>query len=808
MSIDAQLSSPGDTQNYSSPFDGFSAIPEPETSSSEQVTHESAAPFEASFSIESPFREEPYSEADQEAAAFQELLGALHDEDFEDALDHLINEGAAHALADAQQWSTPPSEHEAREALEAWIAPLITHWERAIDGLAAGTEHADLAEIADHELDELLDSLDSSGGLGSEVFDNFLGSLVKKAKSVVRHVVQRAKTFIKNPVKGVVDIAKTGLKTIKSGIEAAGKFVLNRVLEGVKRAGSAFLKGVVQLLSRPLMRVLPASVRPLAQILMKRFGISEATDSEAGASGETGGGEVGTAAALAEALDHELAALAFATEADEELAAEIEEGGAEAGERDLVAELDDARARLATQLSEYTGSGAPIAEIEQFVPAVLAIRPLLKLGLKVTGARDKLINLIATPLAKLIKNMIGPAAAKTISTVAGQEPAKMIARAVVDVGFTALGLERPPTHDEAIPGEAVASAAEATVNRVLDELSEEALNDPLQVSAAVQQAFAEAAAAYLPDRLLRADLPERETANEGGFWILMPRSTRPRYRFRKYSRTFAVPIPRQVARAVPWSDGGTLETYLLDRGAETWPVQAEVDLYETLPGTVSGHFTRDETLPAAEKPSADEFQPLTEEVAGTLLGEPRLGRGHRRLPMRPGGYRPHPGQRFFRIRVGHMPVRRVRRPRRLVSVRFDPTVKRLAISIRLSERRARTLQARLQRSAPAGQRDLPGVLAALREIALPRLQYRVARRLLKSSFVTDPLVATELAGSIAAATCTGIANYLVKSGAQLATAVADPADGVTIVVTFNGLTDMPGQLPKPEVAAHPGWPNA
>ena len=40
----------------------------------------------------------------------------------------------------------------------------------------------------------------------------------------------------------------------------------------------------------------------------------------------------------------------------------------------------------------------------------------------------------------------------------------------------------------------MASAAEATVNRVLDELSEEALNDPLQVSAAVQQAFTEAAA--------------------------------------------------------------------------------------------------------------------------------------------------------------------------------------------------------------------------------------------------------------------------------------------------------------------------
>ena len=88
------------------------------------------------------------------------------------------------------------------------------------------------------------------------------------------------------------------------------------------------------------------------------------------------------------------------------------------------------------------------------------------------------------------------------------------------------------------------------------------------------------------------------------------------------------------------------------------------------------------------------------------------------------------------------------------------------------------------------------------------MQYRVARRLLKSSLVTDPVAATQLAGSIAAATSTGIATYLVQAGAQLAAAVADPAEGVTVAVTFDGLTGTPGQLPKPEVVASPGWPNA
>ena len=45
----------------------------------------------------------------------------------------------------------------------------------------------------------------------------------------------------------------------------------------------------------------------------------------------------------------------------------------------------------------------------------------------------------------------------------------------------------------------------------------------------------------------------------------MPRAARPRYRYKKFSRIFVIPISRQVARAVPTTDGGTLEAMLLDR---------------------------------------------------------------------------------------------------------------------------------------------------------------------------------------------------------------------------------------------------
>ncbi|MFC9434983.1 hypothetical protein [Nocardia sp. NPDC057030] len=803
MRSDSFTESRGDTEDYVSPFSGLSPFGEAVDHATEQPAAEfDESPFESYSFTESPFGEHSYSEADEQSALATEFLAALHDEEFTEALEQLLDAGAARALADAQQWSMTPSESECRESLQEWIAPLISEWERAVDGFASGLENADLHGLAEQELDELLDSLHTPAALGSEVFENFLGKIVRKVKSVIKQKVRQAIGFVKNPVKGVIGLAKSGLDTIKSGLQTVGKHLIGPLLERLKKIGLSLLKGVVQKLLNPLTRILPAEIRLLVPILAKRLGIGEAADESADEADE-GTDESGTAAALSEAFDQQLFAMFTSEETDEAGAEAFDEADSEEPEHNTVAELDDARARLAAQLSTYTGAEEPIAEIEQFVPAVLAIRPLLKLGLKVTGARAKLINLIAQPLAKLIKGMVGPEAARTIARIAGQDPSVLIARAVVGVGFTALGLETAGQEEDTIPGEALASAVEATVTRVLDELPEAAFTDPLQVSAAVQRAFAESAAAYLPDRLLRADLPERETAEEGGFWVMMPRSTGPRYRFRKYTKVFTMPIPRQVARAVRWNDGGTLETYLLDRGVDRWPVQAEIDLYETLPGTLLGHLTRDETLPAAEQPGADEFQPLTAEAAGLLLREPGLGR-RRRVGTGPGAYRPVPGQRYFRVRVAKMPGRKARRPRRLTTVRWDPATKRMAVVIKLSERRARGLQARLQRAAPAGQRDLPAVLSALREIFLPRLQYRIARRLLKAAVVTDPAAAAKLAGELTAATSTGLATYLAQRGAQVAAAVADPADGVTLTVTFTGVAPDSAQIPAPEVVATPG----
>jgi hypothetical protein len=819
VTLDEHVGYRSDEETYSSPFAGLASFSEPTAEHEKSPTDSGESPFEAVYFAESPFSAESYSEADEQAAFAEDFLEALHDEQFEDALDELMNEGAARVLADAQQWSATPSESEVSASLDEWIGPLVTEWERLIDGFSAGLENTSFEGMPEHELDELLESLETYGPLESEIFGKIVRGLANKAKSLIKHAVQ----FAKNPIKGVVNIAKAGLGTIADGLKGLGKGLLGPLLQKLKRAGLSLLKGVLKKLMKPLSQMLPSAVRPFIPILMNKLGLGEADETTFGEDHES---ELGVASALAEAFDHEVMALLTMPEADEDSGYGAEQSylayqastespyetgyeytGEYPNEENQLAALDDARARLAVQLSEHNGAQPPIAEIEQFIPVVLAIRPLLKLGLKLTGKRDALINLIARPLAGLIKAAIGPANARQIARVIGQEPDKLIARTVVGLGFTTIGLETATSAESAIPGEALASTVEATVMRVLEELAPEAQSDALQVSAAVQRAFSESAAAYLPDRMLREDLPERETSHEAGFWIMMPRSTAPQYRFRKYTRIFAVPITRQAARAIRWSDGGTLETYLLDRGVPGWPVQAEVDLYETMPGTFVGQLTRDETLPAGENPLAEDFQPLTPEVAGLLLSQPALGRSRNTVTLSPGSYRPLPGQRYFRVRVAQFPARRVRRPRRLVSVRWNPSDKRLRIAIRLSERRARLLQAKIQRSAPAGQRDLPSVLAVLREILLPRLQHQIARRLARSAAL-DPAAASALAGTIAAATSTGISTYLVQRSAQLAAAVADPAEGVTITVTFKGLVLSSKTVPAPEVVTHPGWLDA
>jgi hypothetical protein len=729
---------PDTSAELASPFAGlYSTGPAEEA---DRAATELESPFGAGFAVE------PGERANGLAAEF---LDQLSDEDFADAVEALVDDAAAQHLADQGSFTARPSTAESRLALEAWIEPLASASERAVDQIADRLAAVDPLAMSAHELDELLDSV-APEHLGIEGFEQFLGGLLRKARKLVG---------------GAVDLAKKGLA-------AAGKVLPIGALLGRLKA---LVRPLLNRVLRAALNRLPASVRPIARVLAAKLGLGEAERLE---------GDLVTR--LAEDFDLEVAGLLYADTGAKRPETELEGEGEEEGEagdarEGSIGELDAARERLAAQLTELPPGIPPVAELEQFIPAVLAVRPLIKLGISLVG-RARIVRFLAERIAGLIKGMVGV------------EAAGMVSRPLVDVGLRMLGFEMPAGEEHVLAGEALASTVEGTVLRLL-ELPAETIGDELQLDAAVQQAFAEAAAAAMPDRLLRADLPERETAREDGVWVLMPRAARPAYRYRRYARAFVVPVSRQLARVVPWSDGGTLESYLLDGGAEHWPVQSEVELYEALPGTHLGHLAAD----------PGEVQALTPEIAGLLLGEPGLGR--RVPPTLPGrfGARPAPGLRFYRIRPAGSPGRRRRRAWRRLLVALDLTSARpsLQVTLRLSERQGQQALARLD--APA--RDLAGTLTELRKHYADALPAALVGRLLRRSLVPDAARARAVADKVTAGVTAALSAFLTERAAQLAAAVRDPANGVTITVTFPGVTraGLDSALPTAQVAVEPGW---
>lgn len=747
--MDAQ---PGNTSEAL--FSGLSLADPPAAPASSEAVPEAAlnSPFPARFIAEA------YAPETGEAAAF---FAELEDEDFIDSLEQLVNDAAAHQLADQRNWSSLPAEADARASLEDWIEPVANEAERALDGFAGRLAGADLYGMPAQEFEQLLEAAGTQSTAGLSGYEDFLGGLLRAGKKLVSGAV--------------------GL--VKKGIAAVGKVLPVNLLLGK-------LKGLVRpLLQRVIsaaMNRLPASVRPLARKLAAKLGVAEA-EAEDHASAE----------GLAEAFGLEVTSLLYAPEAEEELGENFFEPRTYEAP-DSLAALETARARFTERLAALPDGSTPTAEIEQFLPAVMAVQPLIKLGISIIG-RQRVVKFIADILANLAKGLIGDG------------PAKMLATPIADLGLRVFGFETEAEPERMRAAEAVASTVEGAALRLL-ELPEATFEDQLQLAAAVQEAFVEAAAAYLPDRVLHEDLPERETAGEGGVWILMPRTARPRYRFRKYTRVFAVPITRQAARAIRWSDGGTLEGHLLDRGVRRWPLEAEVDLYEAIPGTQFGHFTQDETLDEAAGADSSEFQLLTPDIAGLLLREPALGRpGANAGPAGPqaslGRARPQVCRRYFRIRSAVLhPAARGRRLARRLRVVLEPSRRRLQVQLRLSERQAQQLLALLQPSSPSARRDLPSVLAALRGLYEDRLPLVLSSRLVRHALAKDAAGAAAPVDALLKALASSLSKFLSQRAAQLAAAVAEPSHGVTITATFHDITrDRLGSVQAPDVSVHAGW---
>jgi hypothetical protein len=576
---------------------------------------------------------------------------------------------------------------------------------------------------------------------------------------------------------------------IKSGLNAvagAGLGVLGRF------TGLAQLTGIVRKLVGPLVRRvvatalgrIPASLRGPATALAQRLGVRLPAT----------GGEI------ADEFDETVArALTATNEAGAERLLAEAEAAVTAPEVDPMEELDAARARLADDLANASPDQPPVVEVERFIPAVMAAMPLIRTAVSLVG-RDRIKRMIAGPVATFIAPFVGSQAARSL------------APHIADTGMRLLRLEH---EDPARLGtEALVSAVEETVRQVMS-LPQDSLDVDLRVSTEVQEAFAEAAARYLPAAVLRSDLEARAEAEDGG-WVLMPRGGRPAYRFRAWTHPMRVLVARPSARSIVLTSDETLEEQLLEEGVTTWPVQAEVHLYEAVPGTRLGH------LAAAEAESSTEISvdtgdlgELTPPVAGLLLGSPALGS---RLP----GSRAttsttlRPGQRFFRVRLpGRVPTRR--RVHRF-ALRLDLTGAQpiLRVHLRVGERTAQQLVAQLEQHAPTQ------IVATFRRLMGQPAREALSRRLARLRGLTgsagagatartsspDPDNRIRMANTLVEAMLTALTKAFPAAGGDLARAAQDPASGLTLTfaIPFADRAALAAGTPgEPALVIRPGY---
>ena len=733
---------------------------ESELFASETPTPALGSPFVSVYELDGQLE---YADPQQEA--YSTLMQDLYDEEFDEALFELMTEARGvheeHMLANAHSL-------EGERLLRQHFNQLIREAEATVTAFDLEFGSRDAASLAESELDTFAERYAPTTTLSPE-FEGFLGKWKKK----------------------IVGLAKK-----------AGKFALKLGLGPILNKVKGLVRPLLDKVLQMAIGKLPESLRPaaeqLADRIFKRQPKPAAADAAVAADpAATDGGTAAQAPAgadvteLQQELDEQLANLFLATD---EVELELEVARARNGERQSVPvydELDDARERFIDELQQLREGEDPAPHIQNFLPAIL---PALRLGVRLAG-RGRIVDFLAGLLGKVIAKLIGP------------ESAPALSRAIVDTGLKLLSLEVAPQDEARAAASAVAATVEEAVRRV-SALPDYVLDNQELLEGFALEAFEQAAAANLPPVLSEAVYRERpdllEAQGAKTCWVMLP--LRRRKRYKKCGRTFKVRISPSMADEIE-SFEGPLSDYLHDRlgvdeGAE---VEAEVSLYETLPGTTLPDIAREEseTPGSAGATSAAQLHPLTPKAAGLLLGEPRMGR---HVPMGTGPRNVGVGQRLYRIAI---PGRRLLvapgadgrpRPRKSGSVRvtLDVPGDQVRISLFFGEVRAQRLAVRLRKQAHAGSvatgfrkfflRRLGPILRGERprgiQVLQPGLPPGDALKRL------PPEVIAALTAKLQECVVSAFAEFAKGQPQRLIAATEDTADGITLKFTIAGFAGL------------------
>lgn len=778
----------------------------------------------APMSSESPFMAE-YEGAGASASALAEPMasfaGELYDREFEESVTDLVNEGAALIAEREESEANDPvqARDQSERLLREFYAPLGREAHAVIDRMNAEMGETDLATVGEGEIDERMERFVAPTMPGApEVFEQFLGKLIKKAKKAVKGAVKLAKKV------GSVVGRFMPLNLVLSKLKALINPLLQRVLRfALDKLPVALRPAATQLAQRMLGIKAPApkpAPAPMTATMTGQPAIAsgdaidaaiasvsgnsaDSSNTPEGVSGTTSNTTAVDAttadpAEIQEEFDSLLAGSIIGGEAFEQ---EVVHNAAfvqpPAGSEHALRELRHARDRFARRVVAMRQREDPTPEVEQFIPAVLGAA---KLGVKLIG-RPKVVKFLAGLVGKHIRRYVGPAQASSLST------------ALVDTGLRLVHLEASPEMEQLAPGYTLASTVENTVNGLLASANESTWRDEMLLEASAQEAFESAAVAAFPDSQIRGEL--QESPGAPGAWITVP-GLAP---YEKFSNTPEVTITPEMAEEIASFGGQRLGAVL--RAQHALPahraLRARLHLYRALPGTtLSGiaHRERVRGLRSARRHAWSRFHPLTRSAARMLLGHPRLGVDvdPRFLARRE---RIRPQQRFYylevldpdaRVASSEAAAKQGARPTQANAV-LDFPARRLTLNAYLAEPDAQELAARVR--ANGGSRSLA-------QFARPMLQRAIATALGGSPndnlrvihpampgirAVPDALlrVLSASGGGVVAQVMEGIMRAMTSDGSNGATTLGDSiaqaadaaADGLTLTFVMQDPTFLP-----------------
>lgn len=731
-----------------------------------------------------------------ESLLYREVLHDIVDQEFNEAMDDLVNE-LREIRENNFEGQTFESSQQAERYLASYLHPLQEGIENTLDRMITESAPFDNESITELQLDNFLESFDYEKNYVEPQFEDFFKKLFKKVKKIAKKGVRIARKVGKtlgkfSPVHMILRKVK---KLAKPLLTRVLKFALNKIPSRyrplAKKLARRFLKGRLGRFENEQtfnhIMLLEDQVTQSAALMMDQ-GMASISSESIGADFDAM-----IAGYLMEGQDFEYDPAAMEFFSDEQYQG--------------VGSVDDlelARNQFINAMLELEDDDDPQVPIENFVTAILTA---LRIGIKIIG-RKRVVNFLAKQVARLIRRYVGRSAARPLS------------RALVDAGMKLVNLESEGEQSYAA-AEVIAATVEGAIEKLAELAPAQAFDDESELAIYAQEALQEAVVENFPPSLIRDELRIRR--RDKGMWILRPAGRR-RKKYKKYSHPINVTVTPGVAAKVKTFGGRSLKGFLKEQlglDTERQPVQATLHMFKAMRGTTMPEVSRFESeiqgLGSGDRSSWMQFHPLTDEAvtllapdhdssevkvnARHLIDHDRIAVGQRFY------YLEIPGARVMTIPQSpdngaaskNIPVRASE-----TNLNLDFANNRILIFSYLSEARSSEMAGHLRKGRPINdliseiRKSLDHDLAEiLNNASTPQLQLRRAQQssdnllsivvpMLKSNGRSLGKIITQF---VVRSLVTQVRNKEKEFSSHFVEATNDPADGVTLKFSLTQADD-------------------